>query len=141
MLTRLSPYSPLSFALALFASATSSQAQDAVADVMLELNRVDQIDTACRLTFMARNGLAEDIGSFALETVLIDAEGRVAQLTVFDFGALPAGTPRVRQFDLAELRCDTLGRVLINGVAECAGPVDCAERLRFETRTELELIG
>jgi hypothetical protein len=107
----------------------------------LELNRIDAIEGACRLTFMVDNALGVDLDALALETVLIDRAGVVERLTLFEFGALPGGSLRVRQFDVPGLSCDALGRVLINGVAECGGAAPCAAALRLGTRTDVEVIG
>ncbi|MDG4649655.1 hypothetical protein P6F26_14515 [Roseibacterium sp. SDUM158017] len=135
--------SALVFAMSAAAmSAAAVSAQEAPGPgVSVELNRIDQLDGACRLTFMVENGLGADLAALSLETVLIDAGGVVERLTLFEFGALPAGTPRVRQFDIPGLSCDALGRVLINGVAECGGAADCADALRLRTRTDVEVIG
>lgn len=107
----------------------------------LEINRVDQIEGACRLTFMAENTLGRDIGALTVETVLIDAEGVVERLTLFEFGALPDGVPRVRQFDVPDLDCAVIGRVLINGVSECEGAEQCGASLRLSSRTDIEIVG
>ena len=111
----------------------------------IELNRIDQADSACRLTFLAENGLGTDLEALTLETVLIDGDGRVDRLTLFDFQAIPAGAPRVRQFDLPELDCAALGQVLFNGVAQCAGvdlePAQCANALTLTSRVDVEVTG
>jgi len=120
---------------------TPAGAQEASSSLSIELNRIDPMDGACRLTFLAENALGTDLDVLSLETVLIDAEGRVDRLTLFDFGALPDGVPRVRQFDVPDLECGTLGRVLINGVAECSAGENCADALRLSTRTDVEVIG
>jgi hypothetical protein len=101
------------------AVACPAAAQDA-GRIALDLNRLDQVDTACRLTFVADNALAP-LAALALETVLFDQAGRVAALTLFDFGDLPQGSRRVRQFDVAGLDCADVGQVLVNGVASCTG--------------------
>ncbi len=119
----------------------SPSAQAGEAAITLDLNRVDQVEGACRLTFMAQNDLGADLTSLSVETVLIDATGRVDRLTLFDFGALPHGVPRVRQFDIPGLPCDGLARVLINGVAECSAGAACAEGLSLTSRTGVEVIG
>ncbi|MFN3938615.1 MAG: hypothetical protein ACK4KW_13685 [Gemmobacter sp.] len=87
----------------------------------LELNRLDAEGAACRLTFVAENGWAP-LSSLVIETVLFDRGGRVAALTLFDFGELPQGRRRVRQFDVAGTDCGSIGQVLVNGVATCTGP-------------------
>lgn len=128
--------------LALLLSSSLAIAQEATPlRLGVELNRLDQIEDACRLTFMAQNDLGADLTALSLETVLIDGEGRVERLTLFDFGALPAGIPRVRQFDLAALDCADLGRVLINGVAECGAGGACADALDLSSRTDVEVLG
>jgi len=109
--------------------------------LVLELNRIDTVESACRLTFMAENTLGADLEGLSLETVLIDSDGRVDRLTLFDFGALPDGIPRVRQFDIPGLDCAALGRVLINGVSACAPAEGCPEALEYRSRTDVDLIG
>ena len=111
----------------------------------IELNGAATEGGSCRLTFLVENGLAADLAALSLETVVLSAEGRVEQVTLFDFGALPMGRPRVRQFDLAGLGCDAIGQVLINGVTACegpgVGPEACMAGLALSSRAGIELIG
>lgn len=99
----------------------------------------------CRLTFVVRNELDADIDKLVAEAVLFDAEGRVAVMTLFDFGSLPAARPRVRQFDMTGQSCEALGEVLINGIGTCEGegldPATCLDGLRLSTDTEIEVTG
>lgn len=129
------------FLVSALCATAPAMAQEDSARLGLELNRVDPLEGACRLTFMAENALGRDVEALSLETVLIDTEGRVERLTLFEFGVLPDGVPRVRQFDIPGLSCAALGRVLINGVAECSAGAACAEGLELSTRTEVEVIG
>lgn len=66
-------------------------------------------------------------------------------LTLFDFGALPAGRPRVRQFVVPGQECAALGSVLINGVVTCTAPgleaTACETGLSVSSRTNVDLIG
>lgn len=100
---------------------------------------------ACRLTFVVRNNMTQEIGQIVFETVLFKRDGQVATLTLFDFGTLPAGRPRVRQFDLADLACDDIGQVLINGIGTCEGdgltPASCLDALRLKSETDIEVLG
>ncbi|MGR3546191.1 MAG: hypothetical protein ACU0CB_04750 [Roseovarius sp.] len=99
----------------------------------------------CRLTFVLQNDLAAALERLVAEAVLFDAAGRVASLTLFDFGALPEGRPRVRQFDLAGQGCDGIGAVLINGIGTCDGagitPGACLAALRLASETDIEVTG
>ena len=120
------------------AVATPAAAQDGGA-VRLDLNRLDPVEDACRLTFVADNTLP-DLSALTLEMVLFDQAGRVAALTLFDFGTLPAGARRVRQFDVAAQDCAGIAQVLVNGVASCTGDgvetATCAQALRVSGSVE-----
>ena len=127
--------------LSCLAAAVPAVAQDSEPPrLSVELNRIDPLDGACRLTFLAENTLGTDLDGLALETVLIDRDGRVERLTLFDFGALPDGVPRVRQFDIPGLDCAGLGQVLVNGVADCSHAAGC-DPLHLLSRTDVEVIG
>lgn len=109
--------------------------------VAIELNALNPVEAACRLVFVAQNGLQADISGFVIEAVAFDAEGSVARIALFDFADLPAGIPRVRQFDLPDTACDSIASILVNGVQSCEGPADCAASLAVSSRTNVELLG
>jgi hypothetical protein len=125
--------------LALAAPALGQEPATAERALALSLNRLDAGAGACRLTFVADNALAP-LSGLVLETVIFDRSGRVAALSLFDFGALPEARRRVRQFDVAGLACADLAQVLVNGVAACTGEGvgagDCAAALTFRSDVE-----
>ena len=125
----------------LMASAAAAQAEE----VAIELNATTNGNAACTLTFMVTNGHSVAIDQLIYETVLFDAEGQVDRLTLFVFGALPVGTPRVRQFAVPDLPCDQLSRVLFNGLHTCtAEGLDaetCGNGMIPTSRTEIEVLG
>lgn len=120
-------------------------AEDAPSRLFLELNAVQDVDGACRLTFLARNGTGVAIDQAVFETVIFDTSGGVVSLSLFDFRDLPADRPRVRQFELPEMACDTVGQALINGASSCV--VDgvesrvCDDALSLGSRIAVELLG
>lgn len=125
------------------ASAQSSEAPEA--KLHLELNTVQDVNGACRLTFMARNETGSAIDQAVFETVIFDSSGGVVSLALFDFRELPADRPRVRQFDLPGMSCDTVGQALINGANTCvvngADSELCDAALSLGSRLEVELLG
>ncbi|NEX45399.1 hypothetical protein [Pseudotabrizicola algicola] len=125
-------------AFAIAASAACAQ------DIEIGLNTVEPQPDACRLTFVARNDSGTDLARVVTEAVLFTKAGKVAQFTLFDFGALPGGRQRVRQFDVDGLACTDLGQVLFNGVSACEGarPETCAAALRPSSMIdEIEVTG
>lgn len=110
----------LSTAIFLIA-ALPAMAQETSPILGLELNAVETSQAGCRLTFVVENGFETALDTAVFETVLFTTEGVVERLTLFDMQSLPAARMRVRQFDIPDLACDSLGRVLINGVHACSG--------------------
>ncbi|MCV6584014.1 MAG: hypothetical protein OIF47_00620 [Marinibacterium sp.] len=126
-----------------FPSAALAQDTPAQPGVSIELSSADTLDGACRISFLAQNDTGHAIDQAVYETVLFGTGGEVLQLTLLDFRDLPAGRPRVRQFQFAETACTEISRVLINGAQTCTAqtPGACIDGLRLSTRTKQELIG
>ena len=113
--------------------------------VLIELNATKANEGSCTLTFLVINGHQSQIDKAVYETVLFDSQGQVDRLTLFDFGTLPPGRPRVRQFTVPGMACDGLGQVLINGAHTCEAAdlpeSACATDLKRDTRTDIEVTG
>lgn len=133
------------FAGALPVAALAQSAGDAAPRLHLELNALRDVDGACRLTFLAQNETGVAIEQAVFETVIFDTSGAVVSLSLFDFRDLPADRPRVRQFDVPGMACDTVGQALINGANACV--VDgaesgvCQDGLSLGSRLAVELLG
>ncbi|MEM9581783.1 MAG: hypothetical protein AAGA08_01575 [Pseudomonadota bacterium] len=134
----------LSLALLLGAPAMA-QDTDISGKIAVELNSAETREGSCMLTFMITNGTEAAASQVVYETVLFDTSGQVDRLTLFDFGALPPARPRVRQFMVPELACESLGRVLFNGANTCAGdgldPGVCDKGLLPGSRLKIEVLG
>lgn len=111
----------------------------------VELNTVQDVNSACRLTFLINNATGTAIDQAVFETVIFDTQGSVVSLSLFDFRDLPSDRPRVRQFDLSGTTCETVGRTLINGASTCVvGGADsdlCQKALTLSSRVGVELLG
>jgi len=132
----------LSLAQGALAEAPAATAPTGLA---VELNAAETIEADCKLTFLITNSLDTPLDKAVFETVLFDRNGTVDRLTLFDFGALPIGRPRVRQFVVPQTTCENLGRVLFNGAQTCEGegivPDACILNLAPTSRTEIEVLG
>ncbi|WP_417433697.1 hypothetical protein [Hoeflea sp.] len=141
----------LSLALGLAVAATPGRAeeqgriaQDQPA-LSLDLNALEQVGQACRLVFVATNATGAAIDEMSLETVLFNTGGTVGRFALFDFQSLPRGKTRVRQFDLPDISCADIGRVLVNGAASCKGPSlkgsECMDLLELKSSSKTEIVG
>ena len=120
-------------------------AADVAPSITVELNGVTPRDSACQLTFFLTNTFDSDITGLVLETVLLTKDGLVDRLTLFDMRDVPMARPRVRQFDVPDMDCETLGQVLINGLSACEGsgltPEFCLNSMSLSSLIEVELLG
>ncbi len=136
------------FAIALLATPGVTQAQSsetAPLGLSLELNAVQDVDGACRFTFVAKNDTGVAIDKAIFETVIFDTSGGVVRLSLFDFRELPEGRPRVRQFDVPAMACGSIAQTLINGTSTCivngAESDLCGDRLTLSSRITVKLLG
>ncbi len=122
-----------------------AQPADTESRLSLELNTLQDVEGACRLTFVVGNDTGMQIDKAVFETVIFDTAGAVASLSLFNFRDLPAARTRVRQFELPETACDTVGRALINGASSCLVDGDenavCEDALTLSSRVAVELLG
>lgn len=111
----------------------------------LDLNGAAETDGgACRLTYVAVNPSATDMARAAYEVAIFDTQGVVQRLIALDFGALSAGRTKVLQFDLPQMTCATISRIVINDVIACE-PVGgagasgmCMDELTATSRTAIQ---
>lgn len=122
---------------------TSSNTQPSTENgLRLELNSLDASDKGCRLTFVATNNFAQPLDKVTFEMVLFNAEKRVERLALLDFKGLPGGKTKVRRFDLSNITCDHISRILINDATECSGEgilADaCVKQLHTSSNVEVK---
>jgi len=131
-------------ALGLAVAAPGFAASPAAGRIALELNKLEPAGPACRAYLSLRSGLDARLESLTLDLVLFDAEGVVLRRVAVEAGPLRAGKSAVRAFDVAELDCAALGRVLLNGVLACRdadGPREgCLELIDVSSRAAAPLI-
>ncbi|MEL6206864.1 MAG: hypothetical protein AAFR47_16330 [Pseudomonadota bacterium] len=112
------------------------------AGISMELNSLRDVDTGCRLAFVVKNETGTALDSASYDFAIFDADGAVDRTLVFRFGELPEGKTKVMQYDLNEMACTEISRVLVNAVTECAAAdgssPDCLGTLSTSTRAEVD---
>ncbi|ARO14984.1 hypothetical protein BVG79_01640 [Ketogulonicigenium robustum] len=131
--------SPLIAALSLAMGASAAGAQQVVPGRLgIEANAKEDVDGACRVSFLATNGLDENLYKLSFEAVVFDKAGEAAQFTLLEFTELNKGAVRVRQFDLRGRSCDDVGQVVVNRTLTCEAvgldPSACAQNLDVTSR-------
>ncbi len=126
-------------AIAVMLAGAQARAQEATGQLGLELNALQQGEAGCRITFLANNGLDGEITRSTFELALFGMGGGIDRLVSLQFETLPQGKSKVVQFELKDLACADLTRVLVNDITACEGglltPPDCLAALVTSTRT------
>jgi hypothetical protein len=106
----------------------------------LELNNVKDVQTGCRVAFIAFNGLGTQLDKMVVEVGVFDDKTRFLDMVVFDFGRLPKGKTKIVQYDLAG-QCDKISRLVLNSVVECVGGKDMRQECedRIKTRSVVNI--
>ena len=89
--------------------------------LLLELNKLESVGGDCRTTWVVNNMTGKDLEEMKLDFVAFDADGIVVRRVIADMGPIQSKHTRVKLFDLKEIDCGNVGRVLMNGVRTCEG--------------------
>lgn len=90
--------------------------------VSIELNKLQPSDNGCRIFMVFTNATTGAISSYKPDLVFFDRAGVIADRLVVEGGPLAVGKTRVKLFDVANLACDDIARVLLNDIHACEGP-------------------
>lgn len=90
--------------------------------VTIELNKLETNGNGCHPYLVFENRTEIDFGSLKLDLVMFDGDGIIARRVAVEGAPLPPGKMAVKVFDLPDLACERIGRVLLNGLTQCADP-------------------
>jgi len=130
------------FAAVWLVSPISAQAQ--APKVAIELNKLEPAGEACRAYLVLNNRSQIAFTSLNLDLVLFDEGGIIAKRLAVETAPLPAGKLSVKAFDVADLDCAQVGRVLLNDVIACDGapesPENCLALIEASAQGELSFV-
>ncbi len=125
------------------AAAKDTDAAVAGGTLAIELNAANQQQSACRLSFLVKNGMQLKLSSLVIELVLFGHDGTLLRLMSASVGAMPVSKTRLKQYDVQDLACDRIGRILLNEVTSCEGekltPEICTSAARTSSRSKIPL--
>ncbi|KXX65564.1 hypothetical protein [Marichromatium gracile] len=109
----------------------------------VELNKLEQRADACVTYLVFGNRTAVDLTSLQLELVLFDDQGLIQQRLALEAAPLAAGKTSVKLFEVADTRCEQIGRILVNGIGACSSAegtlTDCLQRIEPSSRLSTKL--
>jgi hypothetical protein len=87
--------------------------------VGLELNRLSAGQGGCQAYMIGRNETARTFKTLQADLVTFGADGVVNGRLLVELAPLDPGKTVLRLFELPDLQCDAIDRVLLNEVARC----------------------
>lgn len=124
------------------AGAAAAPADDP--SIAIELNRLEDMEGGCRISFVLTNALPVSVEAMSIEAVLFAPNGGVERFLLLKTRPLPQGRTRVQQFDVASTGCGDIGQILLNDVTACTGDgldaAGCLTALRPSSRTAIPFV-
>ena len=127
------------------ATGVTSSAGDEQDVVTVELNRAESLTDSCRLSFVISNRTPYAFDSMQWDLFFFDPNSLIAARMAAEAAPLPAGKTSVKLFDVPGIKCEGLGRVLINDVLRCETDssaetrIDCLRLTVPSSRAQVEL--
>ena len=113
-------------------------------ELSVELNRMDATDGGCSVYFVLENGTGRSFEDLSLDLVMFDTDGVVASRLAVQFAPLSSGKTALRVFDVPDLACGDMGRMLLNDAVGCRDAEGreggCLAAVATASRTEVEFI-
>ncbi len=117
----------------------------AMADgLSIELNKLEPQAGACRAYLVFDNPDGPALENLQMDLILFDQAGVIARRLAVDTGPLRAAKTSVKLFDIPDLPCNEIRRILVNEVLDCRDAAglhdDCIERLTLSSRADAQLV-
>lgn len=134
----------LQLTILLGVSALIGAAPALAADALhVELNKLEPQNNACRAYLVFENQTGHSFSGLTLDLVMFDKDGIIANRLAVDAAPLPAQKTSVKLFDIGDLACKDIGRILLNDVLDCrdeGGKVpNCVALIKPSSRADVAL--
>ncbi len=128
----------------LFSALVSQAALAESSSVSIELNKLETHESACRAYLVLENGTNDAFHALKLDLVMFDVEGIVAKRLAVEVAPLPAGKTSLKVFEIDDMACEGIGRVLLNSDLACADAAgsrdDCLDLISTSARGQVAFV-
>lgn len=126
-----------------FGSAVAEAQSESGTPISVELNKLESIDTGCRIYVVVNNETDAEFDTLKLDLVLFKTDGIVDQRFFVDLAPLRKQKRIVKLFELGKVKCEDIGSFLVNDVVECRSGTEavdnCLARLDVTSRATAKL--
>jgi len=115
----------------------------AEAELLIELNKLEDTDQGCRSLFVFDNATGHELNRFQVDLILFDQEGVYARQVMLDMAPLSHDKKIVASFLLPDQQCAAIGSILVNDLPQCedgaGAELDCVKLLQVRSLTDTPL--
>ncbi len=121
-------------------------AQDTALDgpLIVELNKLEEGEGACRAFFLFRNETGRSFEGFEMSLALLDTSGVIDQLLTVDAAPLPVARTTLKLFEFPEVSCGAIAELLLHEVGACrpqnGDELDCFGFMELGSRAGAALV-
>lgn len=110
----------------------------------VELNRLEDHAGGCRVNLVIENASTHAYTSYRMDLVIFSTDGIIARRVALEAAPLRARKTMVKEFELENLACARIGRVLLNDITACASDAgetgDCVAATRTSSRARAAFV-
>ena len=134
---------PVFVAAALIVTGLSGAAAEPGLDI--ELNKAEDGEGACVVSFVVRNDMGHTLDRFSMDLYVFDRDGVIARQVLLDLAPLRGAKTTVARFNLIAGPCADVSRILVNDIPSCrgegsGGTLDCLAALTVSSRGSIEMV-
>ena len=112
--------------------------------IQAELNKLEPSNGDCHAYLVLENTSSSAFEALKLDVVVFDTDGIVERRLAVQAAPLPPGKTSLKIFNVGDLQCDRIGRLLLNDVLDCADGAgarhDCLALLSTTARAAVPFI-
>jgi hypothetical protein len=105
----------------------------------IELNKLEPAEAACRAYLVFENRTQTEYRSLKLDLVMFGNDGVIIKRLAVEGGPLAKDKTSVKLFEITDVTCDRIGRVLMNDVISCEDAMgarqNCADEVVTSSRS------
>ena len=111
------------------------------AEVNIELNKVEQINDACRVFLVIKNNSNYDFNALKPDIVLFNQDDVIHKNMAIELAPLEKKKKSVKAFDLKNYQCANLSSLLVNKFIQCdsitSNDLDCMSLIHLTTKNNI----
>jgi hypothetical protein len=115
----------------------------AEAELLIELNKLEDTEQGCRSLFLFDNATGHELNRFRVDLILFDQDGVYTRQLLLDMAPLSEDKKVLTSFLLGEQPCASIGSILVNDLPMCengaGAELDCVPLLKVGSRTGVPL--